>query len=157
MINKKINLTNTIKNESINTIINLLENQYNDQIEYIYVDKSILTKNRQDNLLFKEKIFITTDNNNNLQMLDFEQNEKDILNFAPKVDLLIIDHHNTSNNFTKNIIDKHTIISKILSDDTIYIEDALNKLKIIISKDETYIFKDKQNYKNNIPMEFKYT
>ena len=145
MINKKINLTNTIKNESINTIINLLENQYNDQIEYIYVDKSILTKNRQDNLLFKEKIFITTDNNNNLQMLDFEQNEKDILNFTPKVD------------FTKNIIDKHTIISKILSDDTIYIEDALNKLKIIISKDETYIFKDKQNYKNNIPMEFKYT
>lgn len=156
MINKKINLTNTIKNESINAIINLLENKYDDQIEYIYVDKSILTKNRQDNLLFKEKIFITTDNNN-LQMLDFEQNEKDILNFTPKVDLLIIDHQNTSNNFTKNLIDKHTIISKILSDDTIYIEDALNKLKIIISKDKTYIFKDNQNFKHNIPMEFKYT
>ena len=155
MINKKINL-NTIKNESINTIINLLENKYDDQIEYIYVDKSILTKNRQDNLLFKEKIFITTDDNN-LQMLDFELNEKDILNFTPKVDLLIIDHHNELNNFTKNIIDKHTIISKILSDDTIYIEDALNQLKIIISKDETYIFKDNQNYKYNVPMEFKYT
>ncbi|WP_304124838.1 hypothetical protein [Methanosphaera cuniculi] len=155
MINKKINL-NTIKNESINTIINLLENKYDDQIEYIYVDKSILTKNRQDNLLFKEKIFITTDDNN-LQMLDFELNEKDILNFTPKVDLLIIDHHNKLNNFTKNIIDKHTIISKILSDDTIYIEDALNQLKIIISKDETYIFKDNQNYKYNVPMEFKYT
>lgn len=148
--------TNKLENNSINAIITLLENHFEETIEYIYIDQSILKRHKQQDLLSKEKIFITTDNNN-IQMIDFELNEKDILNYAPKVDLLIIDHHQRNQNFTKHMIDKHTIISKIISEDIIYIEDALNELKIVIAKDETYIFKENTNYKQFIPDEFKYT
>ena len=109
------------KNKKIYKILNILEtyNEWND-LEYIFIDKTLtLTPDIYDNLL-KNKIIIT---------------EHDLIIMSNNINSL-------TNKYIKKLIDEdNTIISKILSDNMYYIADMKKKLHIIITNNNTFVFK----------------
>ncbi|WP_288640313.1 hypothetical protein [Methanosphaera stadtmanae] len=132
------------KNKKIYKILNILEtyNEWND-LEYIFIDKTLtLTPDIYDNLL-KNKIIIT-EHENNLHMLDENKDTYTLLDSIPTVDLIIMSNNINSltNKYIKKLIDEdNTIISKILSDNMYYIADMKKKLHIIITNNNTFVFK----------------
>ncbi len=87
--------------------------------------------------------------NNDVKLVDTIQkmnspltSSSETLKFIPTADLIIIT--NSKDALMKNtngLIDKHTIISKILSEDVFYIEDSFKDIHIFITPENTYIFK----------------
>ena len=123
----------------INILIYNLSKYNIEHLEYIFIDEFIF--NKYNNNLFKDKIIITN-TNNTLQMIELENSEivsKTRLTCIPEVDMVIINDTIRSIKRTKNLVDKHTIISKITEDDIIYIEDKHKKIRIIITKDDAIL------------------
>lgn len=98
------------KNKKIYKILNILEtyNEWND-LEYIFIDKTLtLTPDIYDNLL-KNKIIIT-EHENNLHMLDENKDTYTLLDSIPTVDLIIMS--NNINSLTNNTL--KSLLMKII-------------------------------------------
>ena len=77
-------------------------------------------------------------------MLDENKDTYTLLDSIPTVDLIIMSNNINSltNKYIKKLIDEdNTIISKILSDNMYYIADMKKKLHIIITNNNTFVFK----------------
>lgn len=101
---------------------------------------------KENNLLLHDKIIITENSECEICMLDSNisnNNQKyDILNYPPKVDLIITFESDESyNKHVNKCIDKHTLISKMLSEDVIYVEDSYKDIHILINDSKVFILK----------------
>lgn len=100
---------------------------------------------KENNLLLHDKIIITENSEYKICMLDSNisgSQKYDILNYPPKVDLIItFESDNSYNEHISKCMDKHTLISKMLSEDVIYLEDSYKDLHILINDDKIFILK----------------
>lgn len=117
-----------------------------DTLEYVFLDK--ITRNNIKNQFLKNKMILTSNEKYGICMLDNQ--EKDVekqltqLNYNQIVDLIIINDLNDSvNENIKKIIDKHTIIAKVLSNEIIYIEDIDKEVLILVTPQQKYVIKNR--------------
>ena len=117
-----------------------------DTLEYVFLDK--ITRNNIKNQFLKNKMILTSNEKYGICMLDNQ--EKDVekqltqLNYNRIVDLIIINDLNDSvNENIKKIIDKHTIIAKVLSNEIIYIEDIDKEVLILVTPHQKYVIKNR--------------
>lgn len=117
-----------------------------DTLEYVFLDK--ITRNNIKNQFLKNKMILTSNEKYGICMLDNQ--EKDVekqltqLNYNQIVDLIIINDLNDSvNENIKKIIDKHTIIAKVLSNEIIYIEDIDKEVLILVTPHQKYVIKNR--------------
>ncbi len=112
----------------------------------MYIDQNLL--NMENYNLLNNKLLLTQVGNN-VQMLEnrnpedgnFMENSEN-MQYIPTVDLVIITNSEKALIENKSgFIDKHTIISKILSDDVFYLEDSFKDIHIFITPENTFIFK----------------
>lgn len=136
---------------SRNDIINILSNYPEwHSIEYIYIDRNITKTTKINKQILKDKIIITKNSNELFRMIDYNiLNNKDKLydenysklNYVPVADLIVIGNDVDNTEDIEQLIDKNTIISKVLSDNVYFIEDTMKELLILITPHETYILK----------------
>lgn len=130
--------------DTLNRIISILESSSEwKEIEYIFIDNKLNINSKLFKRLSENKIIIRQEDNDKLNMCDNnDENISTTLNFIPTADLIIISNNiPTNGKIIEKIIDKHTIISKVLSNDIYYITNFTNDIHIFITKNHMYIFK----------------
>jgi len=105
-------------------------------MEYIYIDNNTIFDNLDLKNLTKNKVIIKTDKQKQLHMIDlYSENEKDtIINDTHPVDLIIMGDSSNYEDTITDMIDKHTLITKV-NTNIIYIQDSLNEKRLIIIGD----------------------
>ena len=123
--------------ENLNKLYKILTSLVDwNYMEYIYIDNNTIFDNLDLKNLTENKLIIKTDKQKQLHMIDlYSENNKDtIINDTPHVDLIIMGDSSNCEDTINDMIDIHTLITKVTRN-IIYIQDTLNEKRLIIIDD----------------------
>ena len=126
-----------ILEDNLNTLSKILTSLVDwNYMEYIYIDNNAIFDTLNLKNLTKNKIIIKRDKQKQLHMIDlYSENEKDtIINDTHPVDLIIMGDSSNYEDTINDMIDRHTLITKV-NTNIIYIQDTFNEKRIIIIGD----------------------
>lgn len=121
-------------------IIDFLE-KYHDWnfLEYIFIEDNL--KINHTNKSLENKTLIAQSSDDKFYIIDDDNKKSDILNYTPTVDLVIMSEEtNFNTKVIDNLIDKHTLITKVLSDNIFFIEDKQQELFLLVINNHSYKF-----------------
>lgn len=132
-----------ISNDTLREILdNIKDCEY---LEYIYLNNNRYAKKSLNEL--DDDMMIITQKDNHLYMIDSDKYQdafraEDMLEFTPKVDLMILDKDNSlPYSKMKQMMTDDTIISKIYDNGIIYIEDNRENQQILLTHEYIYLIK----------------